>query len=73
MQESGGEVDPLIPGQKVDAIFGFCDIRNFTDITECLMEEVMIFVNEIARIVHSNVDFYQGATNKNMGDAFLLV
>ena len=37
------------------------------------MEGVMIFVNEIARIVHSYVDIYQGAANKNMGDAFLLV
>jgi hypothetical protein len=35
-------------GHKVIAIFGFCDIRNFTDTTEVLVEGVMIFVNEIA-------------------------
>ena len=23
----GGDVDPMIPGKKVMAIFGFCDIR----------------------------------------------
>lgn len=32
----GGEVDPLIPGKRILAIFGFCDIRNFTDATEVL-------------------------------------
>ena len=33
----------------------------------------MIFVNEIGEIVHGIVDRYQGAANKNIGDAFLLV
>ena len=32
-------------GRKIDAIFGFCDVRQFTDTTECLQEEVMLFVN----------------------------
>ena len=54
-------------------IFGFCDIRNFTDATEVLREEVMLFVNEIGEIVHGTVDKYSGAANKNVGDAFLLV
>lgn len=63
----------MIPGQRTYAIFGFCDIRWFTDSTECLMEEVMIFVNTIASIVHCNADKYGGAPNKNIGDAFLLV
>ena len=31
-----GSVDPMIPGKKVVAVFGFCDIRNFTDTTEVL-------------------------------------
>jgi len=68
-----GEVDPMIPGKKMVAIFGFCDIRNFTDATEILQEDVMVFVNEIAEIVHSLVDHFSGAANKNIGDAFLLV
>lgn len=29
-------------------IYGFCDIRNFTDATEILEADVMVFVNEIA-------------------------
>jgi class 3 adenylate cyclase len=63
----------MIPGKKMIAIFGFCDIRNFTDATEVLQEEVMLFVNEIAEIVHGTVDYFSGAANKNIGDAFLLV
>mmetsp|Transcript_3356 Transcript_3356/g.3959 ORF Transcript_3356/g.3959 Transcript_3356/m.3959 type:complete len:579 (+) Transcript_3356:944-2680(+) len=68
-----GEVDPMIPGKKCVAFFGFCDIRQFTDTTEILQEEVMVFVNEIGEIVHAIVDSYAGAANKNIGDAFLLV
>jgi class 3 adenylate cyclase len=33
----------------------------------------MLFVNEIAQIVHGITDLYLGAANKNIGDAFLLV
>jgi hypothetical protein len=34
--EHMGDVDPMIPGNKVVARFEFCDIRNFTDATEVL-------------------------------------
>ena len=69
----GGDVDPMLPGKKKYAIFGFCDIRNFTDATEILQEDVMLFVNSIGEIVHKTVDYYAGSANKNIGDAFLLV
>jgi class 3 adenylate cyclase len=59
-------------GRKIDSIFGFCDVRQFTDTTECLQEEVMLFVNRIAHILHSIVVQCDGAANKNIGDAFLL-
>lgn len=59
-------------GTKIQSIFGFCDVRNFTDTTECLQEEVMLFVNRIAHILHSIVVQCGGAANKNIGDAFLL-
>ena len=71
--QRGGDVDPMLPGKKILAIFGFCDIRNFTDATEVLQQGVMVFVNEIAEIVHGTVDQYSGSANKNIGDAFLLV
>lgn len=71
--EKGSDVNPMLPGHKAIFIFGFCDIRNFTDATEVLEEGVMLFVNEIGDIVHSTVSRYSGAANKNVGDAFLLV
>lgn len=33
---NGGDLNPMMAGQRVFAIFGFCDIRNFTDSTEVL-------------------------------------
>ena len=68
-----GGVDPMIPGKRVKAIFGFCDIRRFTDVTEVLQEDVMLFVNQVAYIVHECVVDARGDPNKNIGDAFLIV
>ena len=65
------ELQAMIKGKKKNAIFGFCDIRNFQVILMALQEKTMVFVNEIADIVHSSVDRYGGAANKNIGDAFL--
>lgn len=31
-----GDINPMVPGRKTVAIFGFCDIRRFTDTTEVL-------------------------------------
>ena len=67
------DINPLIPGKKVMGIYGFCDIRNFTDTTEILKEKVMIFVNQVAEIVHQITADFCGSANKNIGDAFLLV
>lgn len=50
---AGGDLNPMMAGQRCFAIFGFCDIRNFTDSTEILQTQVMLFVNQIAEITHS--------------------
>lgn len=68
-----GELNPMIPGVRVNAIFGFCDIRDFTFATEGLQQDVMLFVNKIAEITHRHVVDSGGHPNKNIGDAFLLV
>ena len=60
------DINPMLPGKKIISIFGFCDIRNFTDATEVLQEGVMVFVNEIGEIVHGIVDKFSGAANKNI-------
>jgi len=66
-------VNAMVPGQKVDAIIGFCNIRNFADATEVLKEKVMVFVNQVGEIVHGCIDDFYGAPNKNIGDSFLIV
>eukprot|EP01137_Pigoraptor_chileana_P002585 Opistho-2@41641 len=63
----------MMLGTKVNGVFGFCDIRQFTDATEILKEDVMMFVNKISTIVHTSVSEYGGHPNKNVGDAFLTV
>lgn len=77
MAKGGGggndELNPMLPGKKIISVFGFCDIRKFTNATEILKEGVMLFVNEIGDICHGIVDRYSGAANKNIGDAFLFV
>ena len=69
----GGDVNPMIPGSKIFAIFGFCDIRKFANVTEALETDVFKFVNQIASIVHQSIHRSNGSANKNLGEAFLLV
>ncbi len=54
-------------GSTVACIFMFCDIRGFTDSSECLNEEVFVFTNRIAAVVHSYCHAYGGSANKNIG------
>uniref|UniRef100_A0A7S3CRS2 Guanylate cyclase domain-containing protein n=1 Tax=Strombidium rassoulzadegani TaxID=1082188 RepID=A0A7S3CRS2_9SPIT len=70
---SSDDLDPLMPGVRTHAIFGFCIIDDFVETTEALETEIMMYVNKIAEIVHSCVDKYRGAPNKNIGEAFLCV
>ena len=69
---AGGKLNLMGGGNMITSIFGFCDVRQFTDTTECLQEEVMLFVNRIAHILHNIVVQCSGSANKNIGDAFLL-
>ncbi len=63
----------MVPGKRVYAIFGFCDIHAFDHCTEKLEDEIMTFVNIVARIVHEEVTRWGGLCNKNLGNAFLMV
>ena len=82
--EAGGQIlrdnmnsfeglNPMLPGKKISGIFGFCLIRNFSQINEVLQEKTILFVNEIASIVHTNVQKFGGVCNKNIGESFLLI
>jgi class 3 adenylate cyclase len=71
--KSYNDLDPMMKGIKKMAFLGFCDIRGFLQVNDALKEDSVIFVNRIAEIVHKSVDKFGGATNKNIGDAFLNV
>jgi len=73
MSSGDGELNIMMPGTRINSIFGFVDIRRFTDTTECLQEEVMVFVNTIGCILHQCVHRWGGVANKNIGDAFLML
>jgi class 3 adenylate cyclase len=67
------EFNPSKGASKIDGIFGFCETYNFMDATEVLQGKVMLFVNQVAEIVHAMVDEFHGFPNKNIGEAFLVV
>ena len=46
------ELRILAEGTRVSAVFGFCDMRNFTELTELLNERVMLLVNNLADVIH---------------------
>ena len=41
MQGEDGTVNAMLDGTVITSVYGFCDIRKFTDTTECLQEQVM--------------------------------
>ena len=67
------ELNPMVEGQKVMSVFGFCDIRRFDEIVSRMKENTILLVNEIAGIVHKSVDKFSGVCNRNLGDCFLCV
>ena len=71
--ENSAVIEPMLPGKRMYAIFGFCGIHEFDLCTEKLEDEIMTFVNSIARIVHDEVTRWGGLCNKNLGNAFLMV
>merc|ERR1711871_581761 len=66
-------INPLIPGVRIYAVFGFCDIHHFDEINQFMGQDVLTFVNTIAEIVHSSVHEWGGQSNKNLGNAFLVI
>jgi class 3 adenylate cyclase len=59
--------------KRVYCLYGFCEIRKFSEATELLHDEIIAFVNHCADIVSTIVDYHLGSTNKNIGEVFLLI
>lgn len=70
---TSSSVNPLLPGVRIYAVIGFCDIHHFDDCLDLLKDDVLVFVNTIAEIVHSRVHYWGGQVNKNLGNAFVII
>jgi class 3 adenylate cyclase len=71
--KTAGRLDPMIPGRKVLATFCFIGIRSFDVLTDLMGEKLFVYVNKIAKVVHSSAEKYQGGINRNLGESFFLV
>ncbi len=69
--------NPTVPGKRVYAIFGFVAIDGFGEQLRALNADVMILINDVAKVVHDEVFRWalgnSGQCNKNLGSAFLMV
>ena len=61
-----------MPGNKIDLIFSICRIWQFTEATDCLQDEIIVFVNKIVKIVHDVCSLWEGHPTKNFGEKYLL-
>jgi len=69
--------NPTVAGKRVYALFGFAGINEFGHLLRNLDQDVMVLINDIAKIVHEEVYRWglgdSGQCNKNLGAAFLMV
>jgi len=69
--------NPCVPGRLVYALFGFVGINDFSQHLRALDQDVMILINDVARVVHGEVYRWgfgdTGQCNKNLGSTFLMV
>ena len=65
-------MDLTLPGKKVEIVYSICRIRQFTDTTECLKEEIIVFVNKIVKIIHLCTQNWDGKPTKNYGERFMI-
>ena len=53
-------------------IFSICQIRQFSETTECLQDEIIVFVNKIVKIIHECAKKWDGVPTNNNGDRYVL-
>jgi hypothetical protein len=73
MGSGDGELNIMKPGFTIEAIFGYINIRSFSDINALLEEDVVLFVNTVAQVVHTCVCRWRGLPCESFGDAFLVM
>ena len=73
MASTAGGLNVMLPGKKIEAIFGFIRIEDFAIIAGVLKQRVMLFVNQISDIVHGITDEFHGIINRTDGGGFQVV
>jgi hypothetical protein len=68
-----GEFDPVQPGKRMYGLYGTCNISRFIDTTDCLQEDVTVFINILGGMIHGAVNQCGGLVSQNLGDSFLLI
>lgn len=53
-------------------IFAVAKIRNFSETTECLLDQITLFVNKIVKIVHECTKRWDAVPSNNLGDKYIL-
>ena len=66
-------MDIMMPGQRMEMIFSVVRIRQFTETTECLQDEIIVFVNKIVKILHGVGTKWKAEPAKNFGEKYLLI
>jgi len=67
------DFDILKQGHKRLGIFGYCGIRNFSEMTLYLDENVISFVNVLASIIHGKAIKYKGSPGQMFRESFSVV
>ena len=59
--------------RQVFCVYGWINVRKMGRTTEVLQEDITVYINRIAEIVHTRASIHAGAPVRNDNDAFLLV
>lgn len=60
-------------GERIDMVFSVVRIKQFTETTDQLQNEIIVFVNKIVKIIHDVGKQWDGEPAKNFGEKYLLV
>jgi class 3 adenylate cyclase len=65
-------MDLTLKGRRIDILFSMCRIKQFTETTDSMQDEIIVFVNKIVKIIHESTKRWDGYPTKNYGEKFLL-
>lgn len=66
-------MDLMRPGTRIQMVFSVVRVKQFTETTEALQDEIIVFVNKIVKIIHEVAKNWKGEPAKNYGEKYMLV